>query len=89
MTHLLTHTPCFEDLFTGMAVRNFENIVPLGEYLAQHIPARVQPPEQMTAYSNYGTALAGYMVEVVSAFPFEKYIEENRICWLFPNNGFK
>jgi CubicO group peptidase (beta-lactamase class C family) len=77
MTHLLTHTPGFEDRFTGLAVRKPGDIVPVGEYLARHLPARVRPPGQLTAYSNHGTALAGYIVEVVSGMPYEKYVEEN------------
>ncbi|UCH92669.1 MAG: serine hydrolase [Candidatus Aminicenantes bacterium] len=77
MTHLLTHTPGFEDTFTGMAVRTPGNIEPLAQYLAKHMPARVRPPGKLTAYSNHGTALAGYIVEVVSGMPFEKYVEEN------------
>jgi len=77
MKHLLTHSAGFEDIFTGMAVRNTKDIVPLGEYLSKHMPARVRPPGQITAYSNHGTALAGYIVETVSGMPFEKYIEEN------------
>jgi CubicO group peptidase (beta-lactamase class C family) len=77
MTHLLTHTPGFEDRFTGIGARTPKDIVPLGEYLARHMPARVRPPGQITAYSNYGTALAGYIVEVVSGIPYEKYVEEN------------
>lgn len=77
MTHLLTHTPGFEDRFTGLAVRKPEDIVPLGEYLARHMPARVRPPGQLTAYSNHGAALAGYIVEKVSGMPYEKYVEEH------------
>jgi CubicO group peptidase (beta-lactamase class C family) len=77
MTHLLTHTPGFEDRFTGMGALTPKDIVPLGDYLARHMPARVRPAGQLTAYSNYGAALAGYIVEVVSGMPYEKYIEEN------------
>lgn len=77
MTHLLAHTPGFEDRFLGMAARKPEDTVPLGKWLAEHMPARVRPPGQFTAYSNYGTALAGYIVEVVSGIPYEQYIEQH------------
>lgn len=76
LTHLLTHTPGFEDRSSGMGARSPEDLVPLGEYLANNKPARVLPPGKLTAYSNYGTALAGYIVEVVSGMPFEEYVEE-------------
>jgi CubicO group peptidase (beta-lactamase class C family) len=77
MTHLLTHTPGFEDQAEGMAVRKPDGLEPLGKWLSEHMPRRVRPPGQLTSYSNYGSALAGYIVEVVSGMPFEKYIEEN------------
>jgi hypothetical protein len=32
------------------------------ETLAEHRPARVRPPGEFVAYSNYGTALAGHVV---------------------------
>jgi hypothetical protein len=40
------------------------------------MPARVRPPGVITSYSNYGTALAGYIVEVVSGLPFETYVKD-------------
>ncbi len=77
MIHLLTHTAGFEDFLSEMGARRPEDLVPLGEFLAKKIPARVLPPGKLTSYSNYGTALAGYIVEKVSGMPFEDYIEEN------------
>lgn len=77
MTHLLTHTPGFEDFINEMAVRRAEDLVPLAKFLAKKMPARVLPPGKLTFYSNYGTALAGYIVEKISGMPFEDYIERN------------
>jgi CubicO group peptidase (beta-lactamase class C family) len=77
LNHLLSHTPGFEDRSTGMMAREPRDLRPLGEFLASHMPARVRPPGELTSYSNYGTSLAGYIVEVVSGIPFEQYIEEN------------
>jgi len=77
MTHLLTHTPGFDDFLNEMAARRAEDLVPLAEFLAKKMPARVLPPGKLTSYSNYGTALAGYIVEKISGMPFEDYIEEN------------
>lgn len=76
MNHLLSHTAGFEDRFTGLGAREPEDTVPLGKWLAANMPARVRLPGELAAYSNYGTALAGYIVEVVSGIPYEKYIEE-------------
>jgi hypothetical protein len=49
----------------------------LGEYLKTHIPGRVYPPGTVPAYSNYATAVAGYIVERVSGRPFDEYVAEN------------
>ncbi|NIM57383.1 MAG: serine hydrolase [Candidatus Aminicenantes bacterium] len=77
MIHLLTHTAGFEDFLSGMGARRPEDLVPLAEFLAKKMPARVLAPGKLTSYSNYGTALAGYIIEKISGMPFEDYIEEN------------
>jgi CubicO group peptidase (beta-lactamase class C family) len=76
MTHLLTHTPGFEDFINEIGARRAEDVVPLAKFLARKMPTRVLPPGKLTSYSNYGTGLAGYVVEKVSGMPFEDYIEE-------------
>jgi len=76
--HLLTHTGAFEDgglgwLFTDSA----EKIVPLEEFLQAHVPVRYAPPGLYSTYSNWGTALAGRIVEIVSGMEFDDYVEQN------------
>lgn len=77
LKHLFAHTPGFEEVIRKLAVKKAEDLDTLKDYLQEKMPERVFPPGQYTAYSNYGTALAGYIVEVVSGIPFEEYIEEN------------
>ncbi len=77
LTHLLTHTAGFEDRARGLFADGPEDMAPLGEVMAQNIPARVWPPGEVSAYSNYGAGLAGYIVERVSGLPFEEYVEQN------------
>lgn len=77
MAHLLTHTPGFEDRVIGLFRRKAEEMKPLGELLAEELPARVRRPGHLASYSNHGTALAGYVVEVVSGMPWAEYIEKN------------
>ncbi len=74
---LMDHTPGFEERALGTSARRPQEIRPLGEYLAGHIPARVFPPGEVTAYSNYGAALAGYIVSQVSGMPFDQYVQKN------------
>ena len=77
LAHLLTHTAGFEDRGTGTFAQTTSDLEPLGQWLAAHIPARVRPPGELTAYSNYGGALAGYIVEQVSGLPFDQYVEQH------------
>lgn len=73
--NLMTHTAGFEDRLLGVFVASPEDLVPLGEWLAADVPARIYPPGKLPAYSNYGAALGGYVVERVSGTPFDDYVE--------------
>ncbi len=78
LRNLMSHTAGFEDLAIGgrVFVHNASDIIPLDEYLKDKMPARVRPPGEVTAYSNYGSALTAYIVEQVSGMPFDRYVEE-------------
>jgi len=77
LAHLMQHTPGFEEVLSDMGARTPEDLIPLEDYLAANMPERVYPPGKIAAYSNYGTALAGYIVELVSGMPFEAYVEDH------------
>jgi CubicO group peptidase (beta-lactamase class C family) len=78
LADLLTHTAGFEARDTGLQkARTTSDLEPLGQLLAEHMPARVRPPGELTAYTNYGYTLAGYIVEQVSGMPFEQYVEQH------------
>ncbi|TCT16032.1 CubicO group peptidase (beta-lactamase class C family) [Natranaerovirga pectinivora] len=77
LRHLMSHTPGFEDYMTDVFSLSEENLIPLARYVREERPARVFNPGEVSAYSNYGTSLAGYIVQVVSGVPFAQYIEEN------------
>lgn len=77
LKHLLAHNAGFEDRSYGTRARTPEEIAPLGAWLRTHIPARVRPTGEFTAYSNYGTALAGYIVARVSGMAYEDYVTAN------------
>lgn len=76
LKNLLTHTPGFEEAIKDLFV-DASKQVSLGQYVKTHIPRRIYPPGTVSAYSNYGAALAGYIVERVSGRPFNQYIDEN------------
>jgi CubicO group peptidase (beta-lactamase class C family) len=75
LRHILTHTPGFEEDGRDLITDDSTRIIPLGRWLATHIPGRVRPPGTFASYSNYATALAGYVVERVSGVPFDDYVD--------------
>jgi CubicO group peptidase (beta-lactamase class C family) len=74
---LMTHSAGFEEDPRGLISEDSAAIQPMGEWLKARRPARVLPPGRFTAYSNYGTALAGYIVERVSGEPFADYVQHH------------
>jgi CubicO group peptidase (beta-lactamase class C family) len=73
---LLTHTAGFDDANIARKAHAAADVGPLGDYLARRMPAIVRPPGTCIAYSNHGMALVGYLVEVASGMPFERYVDE-------------
>ncbi|MGQ0650576.1 MAG: serine hydrolase domain-containing protein [Gemmatimonadaceae bacterium] len=77
LRHVLTHTPGLEEdsreLFTDDPAR----IRPMKEWLPSHMPSRVRPPGTYSAYSNWASATAGYVVERVSGMPYDQYVEQH------------
>jgi CubicO group peptidase (beta-lactamase class C family) len=76
LRHLMTHTPGFEETQKNLIQQDVRHLEPLGLYLGSHVPRRIFPPGLIPAYSNYGAALAGYIVERVSGQPFNQYVDE-------------
>jgi len=74
--HLMTHTPGFEDKGLGMNVRTLADMPPLREYLIDEMPARVRPPGEHAAYSNYATAMAGFIIEQVTGQSWSDYVDK-------------
>lgn len=77
MAHLMAHNAGFEDRAAGMAARKPEDRDSLKDWLRTHMPERVRPPGVISAYSNYGSALAGYIVERISGMPYEEYVQRH------------
>ncbi len=75
--HLLNHNAGLEDTAVKLFVLSEANMNPLGDYLKDNLPARVYPVGEQMAYSNYGTALAAYIVQRVSGLDFAEYVDTN------------
>lgn len=86
LKNIMTHTAGFEEQVKDLFVTGNEP-PDLGNYVKTHIPTRIYPPGSTPAYSNYATALAGYIVERVSGRPFDAYVAENIFKPLGMNNS--
>lgn len=73
---LFAHTPGMSDV-GGISTDDPSKVVPYGAWIKTHIPRRMWAPGTEVSYSNYGAALAGYIVERVSGEPFADYSERN------------
>lgn len=74
---LLDHTAGFEERGVGIGARAAADVPPLAQTLARGMPARIYPPGEVAAYSNYGAALAGHLVEQVSGEPYAQYLQHH------------
>src|SRR6202453_3510646 len=76
LREIMTHTAGFEEGFLGYLISSDPTAqIPIERAMAIHRPAEVSAPGSMSAYSNYGAALAGLIVEQVSGMPYNAYIE--------------
>src|SRR5215218_1272794 len=77
LKNLMTHTSGFESLYYERLAKDPNDLEPPREWLISHMPARVSPPGDVAAYSDYGAALAGYIVARVSGEPYDRYVQEH------------
>ena len=76
MRDLLAHRAGFEDTYRGL-ISPDAPAAALAEVIRRRIPARVFPAGSTPAYSNYGAALAGYIVQRVSGLAYEAYLQQH------------
>ena len=74
MRDLMTHTAGFAETIKHLFPGKAADVTPLGKLMSEWTPHRIFPPGEVPAYSNYGAALAGYIVQRVSGEPFDQYI---------------
>lgn len=75
--NLMNHNAGFCE--TTYPIQTFDEsaILPLGEALQNSAPPQVWRPGEVTAYSNWGAGLAGYIVECISGMSFCDYAHKN------------
>lgn len=76
MRNIMTHTAGFEESVRYLISSDPKAAMPLQTFVKVALPERVSAPGTTPAYSNYATALAGYIVQRVSGTPFDTYIEQ-------------
>ena len=86
LKHLMAHTSGFEDIHADLVKLDEADLAPPREWLASHLPARVRPPGDVAAYSNYNAALAGYIVARVSGQSYSEYVQEHILTPLGMNS---
>ncbi|MDR6674117.1 serine hydrolase domain-containing protein [Xanthomonas sp. 1678] len=74
LRQIMTHTTGLEEQIRGLISSDADQIVSLEAALKRWVPERIHVPGATPAYSNYATALAGYIVQRVSGEPFDAYI---------------
>ncbi|KQZ69024.1 serine hydrolase [Sphingopyxis sp. Root214] len=77
MRNLMTHTGGFDEVQRGLNSYDPKKIPSLGDALKRQVPHRIYAPGTTPAYSNYGTSLAGYIVERVSGLSYDDYVERH------------
>lgn len=77
MRNIMTHTSGMEEVIRGLIANTEKDLAPLDATLKHWIPERVYAPGSTPAYSNYATALAGYIVERLSGEPFDEYVDRH------------
>jgi len=77
LRNIMTHTAGFEESVRYLISNDPKAVMPLKKLLPLALPERVFAPGTTPAYSNYATALAGYIVERVSGEPFDDYIDNH------------
>ena len=76
LRNLMTHTPGFDETIRALIIGSPKDVPTLDTALKHWVPPRVTDAGSTAAYSNYGAALAGYIVQRVSGMPFDDYIEQ-------------
>ncbi len=77
MRDLMTHTAGFEEQVKELISEDPARIRTIEATLKNWVPERIFEAGTMPAYSNYGTALAGHIVERLAGVSFDDYLDQN------------
>jgi CubicO group peptidase (beta-lactamase class C family) len=77
MRNIMTHTAGLEESVRYLISNDPKAAMTLKKQMPLALPQRVFAPGTTPAYSNYATALAGYIVERVSGENFDDYVDNH------------
>ncbi len=77
MTELMNHSAGWCETTRPIETKKENEVPTLKEALQAIEPAQIYPPGEHYTYSNYGAAVAGYVVECVSGMDYCKYVHKN------------
>jgi CubicO group peptidase (beta-lactamase class C family) len=87
MRDLMTHTAGFAETIKHLFPGDAKALLPLDRFISGWTPNRIFPPAEVPAYSNYGAALAGYIVQRTSGEPFDQYVAHHIFAPLGMNHS--
>lgn len=74
---LMTQTAGFEDAVKDRYAYDAASLIPYDAWVKRWTPARIYTAGEVPAYSSYGVALAGYLVQRASGQPFADYMDRH------------
>ncbi len=77
MLNLMNHNAGWGENVWAFQTDDEAKVKSLAETLQDTEPAQVYRPGEVSSYSNYGAALAGYVVECITGQSFHEYVYEN------------
>ena len=77
MINLMNHDAGWGEGTWNLQVDNAADVVPLGEALKATEPPQIYRPGEVCSYSNWGAALAGYVVECITGQSYADYVRQN------------
>lgn len=77
MLHLMNHTAGWQETTRPIWGTDEAALLPLGEALQACEPAQIFRPGEVAAYSNYGAAVAAYVIECVTGTDYCEYVHQN------------
>ncbi len=77
MINLMNHNAGFQDQTVDVNLSVGGYLDTLEEAVSAHEPEQIFEPGTVTGYSNWGVALAAYIVEQLSGMQYYEYVQEN------------